>query len=340
MERNSKQPSNKKKRYILWGVGAVALGVGGYFLYKKLQEKQDQIDIDAFKDAVQDGDYSPGVPPVAKPKPAASSSSGSSHKPTVVYNQFPLKYGSKGTTVRDLQTALNKKYGTKIDIDGDWGNQTETALKSKGLPTVIDSETYAKLILGTYKTGSSKPGASGTSGSGSSSSGEVSSPVIAKMLRTAIDKNDVIGSISALKKIKDTAKYTKVNTEFKKKKFTQLSTAVLTYGVVASVSKTIVTALYDQFDNPEYRKKISAELYRIGLKNDGEKWSLSGITVLRKIATIRPTQVWDASARRIRVPSNTILGNFLTARNGVTKFVTLDNRTLYVNTNEIRYSND
>jgi hypothetical protein len=331
MKKQEKKTSNKKK-YILIGVGAVALGVGGYFLYKHLQKKNDQSDIDAFKDAIADGDYSSITQSSSAPAPKPAPSSGGS-KPVTVYNQFPLKYGSKGTTVRDLQTALNKKYGTKIDVDGDWRNQTENALKSKGLPTVLDSETYAKIILGTYKKGgsSSKPSSS-SSGSGTKPTVEVNSPTIAKKLHTAIDKDDIFSALAALKLIKDTAKYKKVNAEFTKTKMW-----TLTHGYV---SHSVVTALQEQFDSEEYKKKINNELFRIGLKYNGSQWSLSGFQVLQKIATIRPTMVWDASGRRIKVPSETILGNFLAAKNGVTKFVTLDNRYLFVNTTEIKYSHD
>ena len=44
--------------------------------------------------------------------------------------------------IKELQTLLNTKYGTKLTVDGKWGNLTqtafETAMKSKGtqLPTV------------------------------------------------------------------------------------------------------------------------------------------------------------------------------------------------------------
>lgn len=46
------------------------------------------------------------------------------------------------TVVKELQTLLNTKYGAKLNVDGKWGNLTqtafETAVKSKGtqLPTV------------------------------------------------------------------------------------------------------------------------------------------------------------------------------------------------------------
>jgi len=333
MKKQANKTSNKKK-YILIGVGAVALGVGGYFLYKHIQKKNDESDIDAFKDAIQDGDYSAITNSTPAPKPKPSSSGGGS-KPVTVYNQFPLKYGSKGTTVRDLQTALNKKYGTKIDVDGDWRNQTETALKAKGMPTLIDSETYAKIILGTYKAGGgsssgSKP--SGSSGNGNKPAAEVNSPTIAKKLHTAIDKDDIFAALAALKLIKNKAKYSTVNSEFIKTKYW-----TLTHGYV---SRSVVTALHEQFDSEEYKKKINNELFRIGLKYNGSQWSLSGFSVMRKIVTIRPSIVWDAGGRRLKVPAETILGNFLTAKNGVTKFVTLDNRYLFVNTTEIKYSHD
>lgn len=323
----TRQKSNTKK-YILIGVGVVAAGVGGYLLYRHLKAKKDENDVAEFTDAVENGSFKPNVDPL--PSPPKTSYSPASSKPAVVYNQFPLKYGSKGTTVRDLQTALNKKYGTKIDVDGDWRNQTETALKAKGMPTVIDSETYAKIILGTFKVGGSAPTKPAATGS------QPSAAAISKLLHTAISKDDIYGAISALKKISNISRYKSVNTEFQK-------TKIWGYDYMLGpkpVSKTIVTALHDAFSSEEYRKKINTELFRIGLKYNGSKWSLSGVSHLQRIVTIRPAQVWDVSGRSLRVPSQTILGDFLDAKNGVTKFVTLDNRHLFVNTQEIRYSHD
>lgn len=318
----------KTKKYLLWGLGAVAVGTGGYFLFKYLQDKKNEQSADDFKEQVSEG--SVDVPHtnsssfLPSPKP--------SHKP-VVYNQFPLKYGSKGTLVRDIQNALNKKYGAKIDVDGDWKGQTENALIAKGLPTTIDNQVYAKIITGTYGKNNSKPSSGDTKkpDKNQKPSNSTSSAAIAKLLHTAIEKDDVFSAVNVLKKIKDKAKYKTVNEEFKKTKYWTFMDGY--------VSRTVVNAMLDQFTSAEYKKKINAELYRIGLKYDGTKWSLSGLLAgTQRLISVQPTVVWDYKGRRLSVPRSTILGTFIRAKNGITEFETLDGRILYTNTITIRYA--
>ena len=63
---------------------------------------------------------------------------------------YPLKEGSKGALVKQMQTALIKKYGKgilpKYGADGWFGKETTAALKSKGLKTNIDLTEFTKLI--------------------------------------------------------------------------------------------------------------------------------------------------------------------------------------------------
>lgn len=318
----------KTKKYLLWGLGAVAVGTGGYFLFKYLQDKKNEQSADDFKEQVNEGSvdvpHTNSSSSLPSPKP--------SHKP-VVYNQFPLKYGSKGTLVRDIQNALNKKYGAKIDVDGDWKGQTENALIAKGLPTTIDNQVYAKIITGTYGKDNSKPssGENKKPDKNQKPSNSTSSAAIAKLLHTAIEKDDVFSAVNALKKIKDKAKYKTVNEEFKKTKYWTFMDGY--------VSRTVVNAMLDQFTSAEYKKKINAELYRIGLKYDGTKWSLSGLLAgTQRLISVQPTVVWDYKGRRLSVPRSTILGTFIRAKNGITEFETLDGRILYTNTITIRYA--
>ena len=101
----------------------------------------------------------------------------------------------------------------------------------------------------------------------------------------------------------------------------------------------MVTGLLDRFNSTSEKKQINQQFYRIGLKYDGSKWSLSGIegTLLDQLVTIEPTKIWDKTGRSLQVPKATILGEFLDANNGVTEFETLDRRRLYVKTTSISY---
>lgn len=63
-----------------------------------------------------------------------------------------VKKGSKGTFVRKLQTILNYKYGSKLEVDGDYGSLTEAAVISAqaqlGLPKSgkADAALWRKII--------------------------------------------------------------------------------------------------------------------------------------------------------------------------------------------------
>lgn len=314
-----------KTKYLLWGLGTVAVVTGGYFLFKHLQDKKDEKIVDDFKDLVEEET----APPTSTGSDSHSSAS-SVRKPSgskpIIYNQFPLKYGSKGTLVRDIQTVLNKRYKAGIDVDGDWKGQTETALKKFNLPTSFDSQGYAKFISGS----TSVKKDSDKSSKGKSNE-YVSSKTIAKKLHDSISKDNVIQAIAALKLIKNKTKYNSVNDEFKKTKYMTFSDGY--------VSRTIVNAVLDKFGSAEYKKKLNAEFYRIGLKYDGSKWSLSGLIAgTNQLITIQPAQVWDSKGHRMSVPRSTILGTFIQAKNGITEFETLDGRILYTNTIQIKYA--
>ena len=107
------------KKYIIYGLSGVALVVGGYFIYKRMNRKP----------------YF-GV----EPSDSSSSSSSSSSKPA---KKFPLKKGSSGSEVAELQRFLKDEgqgyllgtFGKNKDgVDGKFGNMTEKALKEQQSP--------------------------------------------------------------------------------------------------------------------------------------------------------------------------------------------------------------
>ncbi|MBV5346817.1 hypothetical protein JZU46_01145 [bacterium] len=51
--------------------------------------------------------------------------------------KMPLKKGSKGSLVKTLQEAINRKWNYALVTDGIWGDKTEKALTNLGLPTTI-----------------------------------------------------------------------------------------------------------------------------------------------------------------------------------------------------------
>lgn len=301
----------KKTKYVLIGLGVVAVGTGAY-VYYQIQKKKRENATKEFEKAINTSSATlPSTTTTPSKKPSTSSSYTSG---------FPLKKGSKGTLVSNLQNALIKKYGTgilpKYGADGVFGSETYNALLSKGLTTVVDEDTFTKIVL-----------SSGTSSSGSQfdSSGSNNSQ-IASTLHLAISEDDFSAVITQLKKIKSVSSYTSVNTLFKETR-------------IGFVRKTIVTALLDQFTSSSEKKSLNEEFYRIGLKYDGSKWSLSGLSgIINRLVTIEPTRVWDDNGRTLNIPTATILGEYLDANDGVTEFETLDGRRLFVPTQSISYA--
>ena len=296
----------KKTKYILVGLGVVAVGTGAYFYFRQQKKKRNQTS--DFTEAITTNSL-----PLPAPTTSSSSSSGSSN------SGFPLKKGSRGTLVTNLQNALIKKYGASIlpryGADGGFGSETVSALISKGLPTTISSEVFTQIVLSSGSSSTSSGGSTTTSSSISSS------------LHSAITKDNISSAIAALKNIKDVNGYTSVNSVFKQTR-------------IGFVRKTLVTALLDRFNSTSEKKQLNEQFYRIGLKYDGSKWSLSGMlgAVSDQLVTIEPTKIWDESGRSLQVPRATILGEYLDANNGVTEFETLDRRRLFVKTTSISYT--
>lgn len=297
----------KKTKYVLIGLGVVAVGTGAYFY---LQHRKKKNQTDDFEKAFETNSIQ--LPETTTPSSPSQSSSN-------VSSGFPLKKGSRGTLVKNLQSALIKKYGSSIlpryGADGQFGSETQAALKSKGLPTVVDSQTFTQIVLG-----------SGSSSTDSASTNAISSASqISSMLHSAIDSDNFSKAISALSNITSVSKYSEVNAIFKQTR-------------VGLVRMTIVTALLDQFNASAQKKKLNEEFYRMGLKYNGSHWSLSGLNgAINQLVTIKPTKVWNSEGKSLQVPKATILGEYMDAVNGATEFITLDGKRLFVPTHAISY---
>lgn len=62
---------------------------------------------------------------------------------------FPLAKGSRGTLVKDLQSALMVLYPNSLPqfgADGIWGAETENALKKNNQPTIINKTDFDRLV--------------------------------------------------------------------------------------------------------------------------------------------------------------------------------------------------
>jgi peptidoglycan hydrolase-like protein with peptidoglycan-binding domain len=203
-------------------------------------------------------------------------------------DSFPLKKGSKGENVKALQQALISKYGKSIlpkyGADGDFGSELTAALKKSGLPETIDETTFNVLVKG-------------------SSPDPVST---AAQLYNAVLKKDYAKVIALLKGLRSTSDYKNV------------SNAFMNYRI-NGVRQTLVNAVLSAFSDSSQKQALQLAFSSMGLKYDGNKWSLAGIGS-NFLITNKATKVWKNPKNAIEVPANMVLGKEITKRKNFTLF--------------------
>jgi hypothetical protein len=138
-----KKGKKGKIKFVLIGLGVVAVAGTAYYFYNKSQQGKSS-SLSDFVETEQasvpllpDSPRSNGAVKTAQDKPA-------------IDKAFPIRKGSKGKLVKVIQLALIKKYGAdllpKYGADGQWGKETTDALIAKGYPTEIDKSTFVKFI--------------------------------------------------------------------------------------------------------------------------------------------------------------------------------------------------
>jgi hypothetical protein len=227
-------------------------------------------------------------------------------------DSFPLKKGSRGARVRQLQEALSSIIGAEVfrkftPIDGIFGTGTQNALRQAGYGLTVDEALFNQIV-------NNQPTI-------------VFNPQdLAQKLYTFANAKDSNGVMTILRQIKDTTQYSAVNQSYKS---------------IGFVSKTIVTHLLDQafVSDSLTKERIKAEFIRMGLKLDASsgRWSLSGLAGFRDIITITDTYVIDKNKNRIPVRKNTILGDEQQVSNGMTMFKAIDNSMAVVPSDHVKY---
>ncbi len=243
------------------------------------------------------------VPQVEKKTGGGKSKSSSSSS-----GDFPLKKGSKGDNVRKLQQALMDKYGSSIlpkyGADGDFGSETQNALKKNGLPTIVSESTFNVIVQG----------------GGSSGSSDISG--LAKKLYDAATAKNFNGVLNLLKQMNTKDDYQQVSTGFRNYR-------------LHGVRQTLVNGLLNSFTSEDQKQKIRLEFIRMGLQYDGSKWALSGFDG-RAIVTVEPATVWVNTTQSVQVPAMMVLGHEVTQRLDYTLFENNNNYYL-VKTQSIKY---
>lgn len=305
---NKKQKS--KKSYVVLGVvfGALSLAGLGYWYFKgRKGVKVDEPEKDLFHNLNEDN-VSNSTPQHHSPKTIAISSSG-----------FPLKFGSKGALVKQLQEVLVQKYGASIlpkyGADGYFGKELQTALKTKGYSDTVDMAEFTKII-----SSSTQP----SSTDNAPEEPKIDALTIAKNIWSYAFNRKLSTLLTEMKKINNTEDYKAVNDIFKAMR-------------LQGVRQTLVNGTLNSFDDDTSKQLIRNEFIRIGLKYNGSQWSLSGFRFKRHIASKYPTVIRNARGIELEVPENILLGEELQQLNGTSYFKTIDNEILNVPTNTIHY---
>jgi peptidoglycan hydrolase-like protein with peptidoglycan-binding domain len=296
-----------------------AVGVVGYFGWqyyrKKKDAKSENLDNELLKihpntNPVDTPHHtSPVDTPYISPVDTTGTKSGKTKGSTAnsTGDGFPLKKGSKGDNVRQLQQALITKYGSGIlpryGADGDFGSETQNALKKKGLPTIINESTFNVITQG-----------GGTDKSSLSS--------LAQKLNSAATAKNFNSVISLLKNIGGKDDYQQVSNAFMQQR-------------LHGVRQTLVNGLLSSFSSEDQKQKIRMEFIRIGLQYDGSKWSLAGFDG-KPIVTKEPATVWVNATESVQVPAMMVLGNEVTQRLDFTLFEN-NNKYFLVKTQSVKY---
>ncbi|MGC4036083.1 MAG: hypothetical protein QM764_08980 [Chitinophagaceae bacterium] len=306
---------SEKKKIIVASVAVGVAGILGYFGWQYLKKKKDNssaADLDEILKssapvAVNNSSTysSPSKIKTDLTRPVISSAN-TTAKTVSSKTIFPLKKGSKGDTVKQLQQALITKYGKSIlpkyGADGDFGSETVNALKKAGLPVSV-SESMFNVIVQPAKASSANLGY------------DLYNATVAK------DFNKVI---SLLQQLQTTDDYNTANTQFKENR-------------IAGVRQTIVNGLLSSFTAASQKEAIKFEFLRMGLQFDGNKWSLSGFDG-RPVVTTEATTVWINAAEGVPVPARMVLGNEVAKRLDYTLFEN-NGKYFLVNTKSIQYLN-
>jgi hypothetical protein len=289
----------KRTKIFIYALAIAALGGGGYLVYDKLKRRKQNVEVDTFHNSSDRIVINNNLP--------ASFTSPVSKVNTKASDSFPLKRGSRGERVKELQRAL-AKYKPDILIDGQFGSQTAGALQAAGFASIVDEATFNKIV-----------------GNVGSMTLVFNPSKIAFELYNAAQRKELQSVLRLLSQIKSVADYSSVNTYYKRQSF---------------ISKTIVTDLLEfAFKSNEQAKSlIKKEFVRIGLKvSSNGVWSLQGIKLHQDLIAIRQTIVLDGRGNRIPVKRNTILGDELKVANGYTWFKSIDQNILKVPTQDVTY---
>lgn len=251
MEAPIKNTANTNKHKTLWyGLGTLALGTLTFFGIKHFTKPKNETTDDNTTKTNPPTDIKTPIKNHTKPAvhsilPAASTDIA-----------FPIKMGAKGDSIRKLQQSLITSYGAgvfkKYGADGYYGKQLEAVLKEKGYALPLSESDYhkitqekkAEVIVNTDKPLFAF------------------NPIATAFgIYSAIVANDFFTAITLLKGISNTDNYSASSEQFKIYR-------------INGVRQTLVNAMLSSFKTINQKIIIQSTLKNIGLKYDGDKWSI------------------------------------------------------------------
>ncbi len=277
--------SNKKK-WVFLSIGLLGTGALSYFGWRWWQNNR------ATNLNVYPADSGSNAT-IAPPSTVSTYSPGRPNYSTTqtANDSFPLKNGSRGENVRLLQDSIVTQYGLKIGVDGVFGSETAGALKKLNFPVSIDQTTFNVIT---------KPKSLDAAGT-------------AQKLYNAMTGKDFNAALALLKMLKSTADYSAVSTNLSEN-----------YRI-GGVHQTLVNAMLNTYTSETQKQQIRLAFAAMGLKYDGDKWSLSGLGGMGLLVTIKPTRIWKDPQTSVAVPVKMVLGRPVATRGHFTLFENEDN---------------
>lgn len=250
MEASNTNTTTNNKHHILWlSIGTLALGTVAFFGIKHFTKPKTTNDDNLDTNTDLDTETTPQNH--SKPSVHSALPSGGTNA------SFPIKVGDKGDAILQLQRAIIKSYGAdvlkKFGADGKFGNELTSFLRSKNYSLPLSQADYRSLTEEKKEQTIAPP---------------ITLPLTAFNpvatafgIYTAITSNDFSSAITLLKGITNTTQYTSTSEELKKYR-------------IQGVRQTIVNALFNGFKTINQKIIIQNALKNIGLKYDGDKWSI------------------------------------------------------------------
>ncbi len=250
MENNEAEIKKKRtKKVVLFSLGTLVLGTLAFFGIKHFKKTKNENNDNTDNQTTDNLD---SETPVQTP---AHTKSHTGLPPSRNSDAFPLRLGAKGDKVRLLQQALLRAYGAailaKYGADGQFGNELESALRSKGYAVPLQEADFLKI------TGEKKEETKAAPATIS----KFDPAAIAKGIYYSIVAKDYTAAITLLKGIRDTTNYSLVSGEFKNYR-------------INGVRQTLVNAMLGSFSEKSQKQNTQTVLKSMGLKYDGKTWKI------------------------------------------------------------------